>query len=630
MIGLATILVLLGGVEIDLDAAYSSRAFGGGWNRLTATVKTDAEGLRGELRMTLRGIRMDPAVYHRPVNLPPHGKRRLHWDLFLNGSETEVEAELFDDQGVRLAGRQSIIRFAAERETNVLVAGPKLPSLERARGALSISEAHTPPGRLPDSPVPLGSLDTIIFPHPVELDVRQQDALKGWVESGGQLVLFAGRNPGIFRRGFWREISPVAVTGTRTLKVLTPGGAVSILLADGPAESGAPFLSVSGQEIGIRAVRGRGEVVFLRFPAAPRPEEEPVEPEQMWRSILRQEVETSLLPSRRTRDPSVESVERLLDPAYPGEGRIRPVPAGAGLLLLLTYVIAIGPFDYFRLRRRGLLKRGWISFLLYTGAFSSVFLLGGAFFYPSPTSLGHLIFAGDGTVRTYSILRAGRSREYVVRGEGSLSALESPWLGLGSRTSVGWSAYPPSELRLPAALRSRRLFTNLRKVREGEFGLALSWGDRPGETVRLRNGGPVDLDSCYLVSGGRMHPVGPLPAGDDRSVDLLETGSLPFSEWVDTLLETEDAVPAYRRRYWPVLVGGEARLLGLTFYRKCMESLAPGERWVLRQRNLDMSDALDRGATIFVGIFRQDTTRLEIDAPMDVRPLGVLRMILER
>lgn len=625
----AYLLVLAAGVAVDVEVGYSSAAFPDGWNRITAVVKTEQSSFEGELRMTVRGRAIDPGCYRHPLSLPPHTHKRFPWDLYLTGYEQEVEVALLDEDETPVAGKTASLRFEYDCERQVVVVGPPQASLLRLKWTLNFYPAWIRPELLPDSVVPLLSADCIVLAQPVPLSLRQQEALRAWVELGGRLVLFAGRNVTLLRQGLWRELCPMRITGTKTVRLGVGEDSVTLSIAAGELRTGRSFLQVGGESLGARVRLGRGELVLLRFPLDTPRLHEYLPAETMWRALLNLPEEEFPVSPLRKRAPVFGDLASVLQEVAPEEGELQLLKCVLGLFLILLYVIAIGPFDYRRLHRKGRLKRGWLSFLGYTTFLSLVFLIWSSLLVPATTTLGHVVFADRDLIQTYSILRGGETREYTIRGEGTVSALESAWLDWGFRSASGWSMTPPSELRLPVAILTRRAVTSCRRARENEIGLECHWEGGTRQRVRLENRGNLELKNCFLVRQSLVYSLGELSPSETRSLDLGETSSQTFRQWTHSLAERRPDRWLFGATDWWYQLVPENRLLALTFYGRCGAVRSPKVRHLLRQRKLDLSEVLEEGAAVFVGLFEEDLSGLELEGSLRKRTLGIVRIVLE-
>ena len=633
MIAVACLILVASGVDVDREVPFGSRAYLDGWGRITATVQTDSKEFKGRLKMTVRGYDMGEGVFERPLTLAPQGRRRVRWDLFLTGAEEEVEVEIFDERGARVARKTRRLSFQQPQPKNVLIVGPESRPLAKAWRRYGLDRTTVLPESFPDDPIPLLAADSIVLIRPEALRLRQVLALEGYLAAGGRLVLFSGREIGPLRQGFWKEVLPMEVTGSTTLDVEEGGKELSIFLVEGRVRDGKPFLPLKGKSLGIRASRGRGEIVFLRFPGDVDLPEEALPPREMWRSILAPERDEEIgWISRSRREPVFVDAPGLLTALEPEGPRFGALPALASLALLLLYVVAIGPFDFLRLRRRGRLKRGWVSFLGHTAGFSAIFVLGGQFLTVPQTSFARITFADEGLVQTFSRIRWGEGREYQVKGEGVLSPLIPYWKTGTGAPQPGWSLSPDSILHLPVALLSEQSIASCRIPEEGELGVSCAWEGPGRQKVRLRNRGSLILHECYLVQKDRVHWLPPLAPGADLSVNLADAAALSFAEWARDLREEKNRSRPPGRRWRDQWEWGDpgAGLFELSFQRRFRQDTRGGvSRHVVKQRRIDLSDVLDRGQAVFAGIYSGGPAPLRVDGTVTERSLGILRVILD-
>lgn len=148
------------------------------------------------------------------------------------------------------------------------------------------------PGRLPSRAQGLESVDAIVWDDadPSELNARQIEALIGWVEGGGRLLLTAGANWQRLDESPLKSILPVVITGTsqvsevqeftedildesRYARYARYAGQLEVRYSQSPitrcrmrrlpSAIGIPSRSKGSQPIAYRRWVGRGSVTFL-------------------------------------------------------------------------------------------------------------------------------------------------------------------------------------------------------------------------------------------------------------------------------------------------------------------------------------------------------------------------------
>lgn len=227
----------------------------------------------------------------------------------------------------------------------------------------------------------LGSTDADIY-RPLAANPQRIEALRKWIDRGGQLVIFCGANAPelIGPEGPLAPFVPGTYEAMSTLREAQPiegfaNGAESIpdaanlrLQVPKLTDVNGQILAFSGQKstdlpLVVRARQGLGEVTFVAFdPDAP-----PIVDWAGRPNVLRQALQWSASAANDQnnygyQDDLVDRLRRSLDVAFQG---ITPAPFGLVALLVIGYILLIGPGDYFLVKR--LLKRmelTWITFPL--------------------------------------------------------------------------------------------------------------------------------------------------------------------------------------------------------------------------------------------------------------------------
>ncbi len=616
------------GPVIDADAGFFGDAYYDSWGRLSVVVSNPGAEIEGELRAVVRNRVAEAVVYRRAVTLPAKARKRFGWDAYLSGWENEVEYQVLARDGTVLSRSAVPLKFLEERERQVLQVGTALSSLLGLEESLDAAFAQTAPDRLPDTIPPLLALDAIVFPEPQPLEPAQEEALLRWVELGGRLVFGPGRGSALQGR-FWRDLLPLASPGTRTVEAGEEGTRVP--LVSGRLRAGGAFLALAGQPAGFRVPRGRGEVVFLAFP----PDQEGIEDElpaaSLWRAALdppRRPEDAP--PGRRDEDERVSYQSNTGFMSGLGD-HDAPVPLLAllgGAAALLGYVAWIGPWHYFRLRRRGRLRRGPAAFATAAGVFLMLSLAWATVFAARQVRLHHLVLADEGLVQTFSVLQAGESRVYDLEGTGAFAPMER--LFHMGRLEQGREPELDERLRarVPLPALATRGLAGARVPGPEEFGVSCRWIDRPAGRIEIVNDGPLYLGRCRIVTRDGIRYVGSLGSGARRTVDL---GALPreaFGEWLrknmgersgwwwwsgmDFWAGTPTAEHAFLVSFYEALQrGGEAR----------------GALRRFRQRRLDLSERLERGDAVFTGAFEADRSGIRLAEGADLRAEGIVRAV---
>jgi hypothetical protein len=319
-------------------------------------------------------------------------------------------------------------------------------------------------------------------------------------------------------------------------------------------------------------------------------------------------------------------------------------PLGLLALGLLLYVIAIGPADYFLLKRRGKLRRTVVTFPIIVVAFTGIaygasFLLFGGNsgqarvawldFATAPGKDGDVV-RGIDVLGAYSPIGTTLPMTY---GE-PRSFLAAPWIGSGSwmggeeGSLDGTVAYGPDgrpEGRFELPLRAHR---TVQARFSGEVPTSLDGTIRRaggGRVVALRNGLRLPVRDLCVVADGRVRFLGDLAPGGAVEVDLGKDKGDPVGndprlpgpqvegrgffgghdQWRGRF--GRDGADLFVPRDGTDQAAAEARILmarasmGVSLGRLASEAPFQGQTRSLARQGLDLSRAVREGRVLVMG-----------------------------
>ena len=429
----------------------------GEWLPVRVTLANDGPDRRVEVRATITSGE-GQAAYTRPVELPRGARKQVILYVRPNNFSRYLTLRLFE--GERERGKKTVevqplsawalfVGVVADRAVPLpdVAAVLEGPQREMKHVRLAVQA-------LPDRTAGLRSLDALVL-NDVDtsrLSPVQQQALAGWVQLGGRLIIGGGTGAAQTLAGLPDPLRPVRLLDTRSLTSL-PGLAS---LAEGtPVRVPGPFVvaeaePVSGAEVlaeqeGLPLVvqrrLGDGAVIFVALDLSRSPFGEWGGAAAFWKRLAVDE--RSLFPegppdmSRRDWEagPMLSALTSLPSLELPA---VRWV-----ILLLLLYILLIGPVNYLVLRRRRRLEWAWITIPLLTLAFSGLsygigYGLRGGEVILNALSIVEMPAPDSPTaqVRTYVGLFSPTKRAYSLQVPGDL--LAGP---LGTRFGGPWG--PP-------------------------------------------------------------------------------------------------------------------------------------------------------------------------------------------
>jgi hypothetical protein len=351
------------------------------------------------------------------VELPTHTKKRFTVPLYCTSRyRVTVDARLLNEKHKVIAER-----IGVEARAVVDWQSPLIASLSRTHGgAAGLPDGvgknspmrpvatHLSPDLFPDNPLTLESISALYLhsARAVELKVPQVNALLAWVHNGGHLIL-AVEQPGDVNglpwlKGFLpcvigdvttrKEHSALhqwvtAKSDQRTLRIAKtkPNQPPQVVdpftaLLDDPAfdsaalpavtttlRDGTVLIGSAETPFAISAPRGRGQITVLLF----SPELEPFRSwkNKNWFWAKLTNVPLEWLASQNVANSGSMSLDGVFG-AMVDSKQIRKLPVGWLLLLLLAYLVVIGPLDQYWLKKINKQMLTWITFPSYVVLFS--------------------------------------------------------------------------------------------------------------------------------------------------------------------------------------------------------------------------------------------------------------------
>jgi hypothetical protein len=299
---------------------------------------------------------------------------------------------------------------------------------------------------------------------------------------------------------------------------------------------GRTLLAVGEAPLLVTANRGLGRVTAMMF----SPEREPF---KSWRNLPAfwtkfAEVPGALYSGTDFNAGYGHSVDGIFG-AMIDSRQVHKLPVGWLLLLLLVYLLVIGPFDRFWLKRINRPMLTWITFPCYVVFFSGLIYF-----------IGYRLRAGDSEYneihlvdvlrngdraelrgRTYASIYSPSNAKYPMRSELKYSTLRGEFMAMGSGQNLG-----KADILLTGDNFKAEVFvpvwTSQLYVNDwwSSGAMPLSASLKPtanGWQLTVQNQTQQAISTAQLVVGGKMHSVGEIALGQTKTVPIAnDTGVL--------------------------------------------------------------------------------------------------------
>ncbi|HTH47444.1 MAG TPA: hypothetical protein VMB21_08040 [Candidatus Limnocylindria bacterium] len=463
-------------IQFDVFAGYGDAGGGvvraGGWYPVAIEVFND--GPTFDAVIEISAGQFGSQTQRLPVELPTNTRKRLVFPFFCaSAGYLTLDARLLDRNGKvrdeRLNNRLSIIQW----ETPLLGAlpasfggMPAFPNDRQRRPEWQPTVARLQSEFVPDNPIALEGLNALYLntAKALELKEPQINALLSWVHGGGHLIVAVDQPGDLNAAGWLRELLPADVASGSTVRAGTVledwviGGDWSAQYGyappvprvrssakaskqkpaadpDDPYSTLTPESEFAGAELAVVSLQSRDGKVALKSGTAPlivsgsrgrglvtllafNPEREPFRSwkHRTWFWARLVDVPPALL---RTAEFTVYG-GRSLDAVFGGmvdTRQVRKLPIGFLLLLLVVYLVVIGPLDQWWLKKINRPMLTWITFPAYVALFSLLIYL-----------IGYKLRAGQtewNEVHIVDILPQGDGTRAVLRGR-TFTSIYSP------------------------------------------------------------------------------------------------------------------------------------------------------------------------------------------------------------
>ncbi len=487
-------------LQFDVFPGYDGVVPEASWFPVACEVHNDGPSFNAFFEIS-SGKFNSAEVRRVPIELPTNTRKRVVIPVFSTSRHGSWNFRLIDDRG-NVRSEQLNVRPRKQPAWETPVIGalarsiggvPVLPQIKSNQQELQPTAARLDEDYFPDNPIALEGLDIIYLnsQSALELKVGQRDALLAWLNGGGHLIVSVEQIGDISASGWLEGILPCELTDT---KMLSPNGAfqnwfqlpskmsgVSSRRANRknqPAPGVNPFSQLSAdtefdqkemliftgqlrdgtvlmlaQEIPlmIEAPRGRGRITLLTFNVEREPFVSWKNRSWFWAKLA--EVQPGLYETSDYNSYGGSSIDGVFG-ALIDSKQVRKLPLTWLLVLLIVYLLVIGPLDQFWLKKINRQMLTWITFPAYVLFFSVLIYF-----------IGFKLRAGDSEFNELHIVDVlPRNESAVLRG----------------RTYA--SIYSPSNARYP--LVGSQPFSALR----GEFSYSYSGAEGSGNATIVHHG----------------------------------------------------------------------------------------------------------------------------------------------
>jgi len=573
-------------VRLDAFVGYDGILTQGGFFPAVFEIYNDGPAFNAVIELT-------PAQFGQgqtrqiPVELPTGTLKRLsvpvfsaqqygvfNWNVRLLDEKHRVRLETNSRQ-IRKNNPFGVPLLAAVSRTT-----PVLPEIKAGNQDLRPIAARLQPDLFPDNPIALESLDTIYLSTEKALDlkVNQVNALRAWLNSGGHLVIGVEQIVHLNGLDWLRELLPCELSDLTTVQ---SHGALQEWVRSDATRSGKPMF-VSGENFSnpyrnlssddrfenrpiqiatgkrldgrvligderapfaFAAARGRGQITVLTF----SPELEPFASwsQRAWFWSKMSDLPPELLEKTEYNAYAGYSIDGVFG-AMIDSRQIRKLPVGWLLLLLVGYLVVIGPLDRYWLKKIGKQMLTWITFPIYVAFFSGLIYFIGYKLRAGETEWNELqvvdiLPVGERAAlrgHTFASVYSPVNATYRVSSSEPLATLRGEFMrsGGGQETSRALIRQKGNsfEADVSVPVWTSQLFVS-EWWKQASLPLQLtvrSHGD--DYQVTIQNLLQTPLQNVIVAIDRRVYTIGDLKAGQKNSITLSKRAGEPLDNFVQS------------------------------------------------------------------------------------------------
>ncbi len=651
-----------------------------GWFPVSVEVQNDGPPFNAVFELSLVNQMGSGQTRRMLVELPTNTRKRFAVPAFSGAASYSTwEARLLDERGKvrgtertglrpRFLAGDSILLGATPRTFGGL---PKLPELKNNnnRSPMQPLVARLPVEQYPDTPIALESLDAVYLnsEKALELKINQAAALLAWLHEGGHLIIGVEQPSDINATPWLRPLLPFELTAVGSVKAsreiiewLSAGAAqeeepfrsgqrnnsrirvvtatrsagpvaypagwlapdsefeqVEFPVATGTLRDGRPVLSLAGTPLIVSARRGRGQITVLLF----SPEREPFRSwknrEWLWAKLAA--VPPAWYGPDYLNPYGGWSVDGVFG-AMIDSRQVRKLPVQWLLLLLVVYLLVIGPVDQYCLKRANKQMLTWLTFPLYVALFSLLIYYIGYKLRAGETEWNELHLVdilphgetAEWRGRTYASVYSPVSAWYKVAGEQPQASLRGEFMGAVSggqeasqsrvlQRDKGFEA----EIQVPVW--TSQLFVS-DWLQSGAYPFRATVapkGTPQGATweVALENHLDRELKEVRLVVRDRVYNLGTVPPNKISRFSVDQRGGLALRDFLQqngnqftTAAQNRQHAFGDNTSRWLDL--NAAHLTAISFGSQMM-SVPPNQRLICPP-GMDLSPVVERGDAVLL------------------------------
>jgi hypothetical protein len=662
----------LGAIQFDVFVGYDGVTREAAWFPVAIEVYNDGPSFNGIIELSASQFGGDPER-RIPIELPTNTRKRLVAPMFaLSGRNNATWDARLLDAGKKVRAERLGMQVKAQDWQTILLGAlpgnfggtPLLPKIQATRPELQPMVTRFQAEQFPDNPIALEGLDALYIHSgkAIALPEPQLEAMLAWVRGGGHLIVGIDQVTDVTSTPWLQQFLPVELTDVKNLEVETginawlksemsaeeteevmsgragslkrhnnnnandgadatgfyarletdPAFAKAVMpVAIGRMRDGRALMGTAQAPLAVQASRGRGKLTVLLF----NPEREPF---KAWKNRQYFWARMAQIPSQWFASTEFSSFGSWsMDGVFGAlidSRQVKKLPVEWLLLLLLVYLIVIGPFDQWWLKKINRQMLTWITFPCYVVFFSLLIYFIGYKLRAGETEWNEVQVVdiyprgdqADLRGRSYVSVYSSGNETYPVNGEQNYSAIRPEFVelfgGAGRDTKMNVEQSGNSfKAQVFVPVWTSLLFVN-DWFKTADRPLNASVAPKGGEwAVKIENPGDHKLKDVRVIVGGNIYELGALEPGATIDQTLNPTTGKTLESFLATHRDVfPQAVEARRNplgRAGLPLDDRSKTVAAASFYRM-LDGSDSSQRAIIGVPGLDLSNEARRGDAI--------------------------------
>ncbi len=382
---------------ISVRAGYDHTIRVGSTAPFYISVENNGENFSGEIQVEVYSRYRSKTIYALPFELPKGSSKELVMNIPIKTSSRDVDVKIvkgtkivstFEYKFLKMIRPEyPVIGVLSDDKTGLRnLNGLKLSenTLSEEHADISIKRkvmiasgeidpyadvpveiVHLDENQLPDNHEAFSTFDYIVIADydTSLLSDKQKEALLKWLEAGNVLVLGTGPNASKVYKGLDDSLKPFGILGeakipaTLQLEEFTGMKAPEedIIVSTGNINNGKIIMGSEAYSLAVRYGKGEGTILFLAFDPTLSPISNWSNVGEMWKKLLSSKhlenynVSAFTPTYKRNFNSIVNQVPETQTP-----------PVNALMLLILVYIIMVGPLLYIFLKKKDKRDLSWV------------------------------------------------------------------------------------------------------------------------------------------------------------------------------------------------------------------------------------------------------------------------------